>query len=64
VNDGDLVHADRHGAVVIPHAAAAKLPAAISVIERKEALILKAARSPGFTVAVLRTAMSDGEDIH
>jgi len=64
VNDGDLVHADRHGAVVIPHAAAAKLPAAISVIEHKEALILKAARSPGFTVAALRKAMSDGEDIH
>ena len=64
VQDGDLVHADRHGAVVIPADAAAELPAAISILERKEALILKAARSPGFTVVALRKAMADGEDIH
>ncbi|MCG8546120.1 MAG: RraA family protein [Alphaproteobacteria bacterium] len=64
VKHGDLVHADRHGAVVIPHAVAAELPAAISVIEKRESFILEAARSPGFTVDDLRKAMAAGEDIH
>jgi regulator of RNase E activity RraA len=64
VQDGDLIHADRHGAVVIPADGAAELPATISILERKEALILEAARGPGFTVDALRKAMADGEDIH
>jgi len=64
VKHGDLIHADRHGAVVIPHEAAEALPAAISKIEKKESFILEAARSPGFTVHDLRKAMAAGEDIH
>lgn len=64
VKHGDLIHADRHGAVVIPHEAAEALPAAIAKIEKKEKFILDAARSPGFTVEVLRKAMAAGEDIH
>jgi regulator of RNase E activity RraA len=64
VRHGDLIHADRHGAVVIPHDAAEGLPAAIAKIEKKERLILDAARAPGFTVDALRKAMAAGEDIH
>jgi regulator of RNase E activity RraA len=64
VSHGDLIHADRHGAVVIPHEAAEGLPAAIAKIEKKEKFILDAARSPGFTVDALRKAMAAGEDIH
>jgi len=64
VAHGDLVHADRHGAVVIPLDVANDLPAAIGVIEKKESFILEAARSPGFSVDDLRKAMSAGEDIH
>jgi len=64
VSHGDLIHADRHGAVVIPHEAAEGLPAAISKIEKKEKFILDAARTPGFTVDALKKAMAAGEDIH
>jgi regulator of RNase E activity RraA len=61
---GDLVHADRHGAVVIPLDAAERLPAAIDLCVRREAPILAMARAPGFTVAQLKAAWAEAEDIH
>lgn len=64
VRPGDLVHADRHGAVVIPPETAEALPAAIDLVARKEAVILAAARSADFTPAKLRQAMGEAEDIH
>ena len=56
VSDGDIVHADRHGAVVIPRAALEKLPDAIDLMARREKEILDAARKPGFNVDKLREA--------
>ena len=56
VSDGDIVHADRHGAVVIPRAALEKLPGAIDLMARREKEILDAARKPGFNVDKLREA--------
>jgi regulator of RNase E activity RraA len=64
VAPGDLVHADRHGAVVIPHGLATRIPEAAAVIARREALILAAARSPGFTVDRLAEAMESRDEIH
>jgi regulator of RNase E activity RraA len=64
VRSGDLIHADRHGAVVIPEAAAAKIPAACELLTRKEAAILDEARKPGFTIAKLREALTRSEEIH
>ena len=64
VRSGDLVHADRHGAVVIPESAAAKIPAACDLLARKEAVILDLARKPGFTVAMLRDALQKQDEIH
>ena len=64
VSPGDLIHADRHGAVVIPLAVAEQLPSAIDLCGRREAPILNAARAPGFSVAKLRAAMGEAEDIH
>jgi regulator of RNase E activity RraA len=64
VRSGDLVHADRHGAVVIPHAIAEKVPAACELMARKEAVILEMARKPGFTVAMLREALARQDEIH
>ncbi len=64
VAHGDLVHADRHGAVVIPADAAPRLPAAIDVVLRRERLILDAVDRPGFSVADIRKAMAAGDDIH
>jgi len=45
VAPGAIVHADRHGAVVIPDAALAELPAAVATVARREAGILQAARA-------------------
>ena len=61
---GDLIHADRHGAVVIPAYVLEKLPGAIELCTRREAPILKAARSSGFSMADLRAAFAEAEDIH
>lgn len=62
--DGDLIHADRHGAVRIDREAASRLPRAIEVLIAREKLILDAAAQPGFGVEAIRRAMADGDDIH
>jgi regulator of RNase E activity RraA len=59
-----LVHADRHGAVVIPHAVAKKVAAAAALCARREAPILQAARSPGFSIAELEAALAASDEIH
>jgi regulator of RNase E activity RraA len=64
VRSGDLVHADRHGAVTIPAALAEKVPAACDLLARKEAVILEMARAPGFNVAKLREALKRQDEIH
>jgi regulator of RNase E activity RraA len=56
VNDGDLVHADRHGAVVIPRDTVGELPKALDLMNRKEKVVIEAARSPGCTVEALKAA--------
>jgi regulator of RNase E activity RraA len=64
VRSGDLVHADRHGAVVVPHDAAAKIQAACDLLARKEAVILDIARKPGFNVEQLAAALQKMDEIH
>jgi regulator of RNase E activity RraA len=64
VQPGDLIHADKHGAVVIPPGAAKELPRAIDLSLRQEAPILAAARAPGFTVDKLVAAWGEAADIH
>lgn len=64
VRHDDVIHADRHGAVVIPPEAVTALPAAVDLLTRREAVILECARSPGFDVGRLRQAMADSADIH
>ena len=61
---GDLVHADRHGAAVIPAALIDRMPAAIGKIGRREQRILAAARRPGFDMAALRDVWGEAEDVH
>ena len=56
VNDGDLVHADRHGALVVPVAVVADLEAAILKLLATEKLILEPARSEGFDFETFETA--------
>ena len=64
VCSGDLIHCDRHGAVVIPIEVATKIPETAAMISRKEAVVIGAAQKPGFSVADLRKAFEDQEDIH
>ncbi len=64
VRHGDVIHADRHGAVVVPAQAVAKIPAAVELLVRREAVILQAARSTGFSIEILKRAMADSADIH
>jgi regulator of RNase E activity RraA len=64
VKNNDVVHADHHGAVVIPHDAIRKIPAAIDLLTRKEKVILDMARARDFSIAKLREALSKAEEIH
>jgi regulator of RNase E activity RraA len=64
VKHDDVVHADLHGAVVIPHDVVTKIPAAIDLLTRKEKVILDMARSRGFNIERLKEALSQSEDIH
>jgi regulator of RNase E activity RraA len=64
VQPDDLIHADKHGAVIIPPGMAKDLPAAVKLNQRQEAPILKAARAKGFTVDKLVKAWGEADDIH
>jgi regulator of RNase E activity RraA len=64
VNPGDLIHADQHGAVVIPWAVADQVIAAAAKIARSERVIISAAQEPGFNMARLRKAWGDAAEIH
>lgn len=48
VHDGDLIHADRHGALVIPTKVIPRLEASIGKLLETERLILDPAREAGF----------------
>ena len=64
VSSNDLIHADRHGAVVVPHAVVTRVPEAASLIARREKVLLDAAKQPAFGMAQLRDAFSRMDDIH
>ncbi len=56
VAQGDLVHADRHGAVVIPDSVVPDLEAAIQTVIASENIILGPARADGFDIDALEHA--------
>jgi regulator of RNase E activity RraA len=56
VETGDLVHADRHGAVVIPHDVARDVAPALDLMQRREAVVIAVAREAGFTTDKLKDA--------
>jgi regulator of RNase E activity RraA len=64
VRPGDLVHADRHGAVVVPQALAKAVPDAARAIAEREARILAVARAPGCTADKLIDVFRDLDRIH
>jgi regulator of RNase E activity RraA len=64
VRSDDLIHADRHGAIVIPLDIAARLPDAAELCGRRETPILEIARSPDFTLEKLKQALKRSAEIH
>jgi regulator of RNase E activity RraA len=62
--DEDIIHADFHGAVIIPADAVKRLPDAIELVARREKAILDIARAPGFTSAKMREALKRAGEIH
>ena len=64
VSDGDLIHADQHGAVVIPHHAAEAVLDAAAVMAERESFIIEAARKPGFSVGDFEAALLKAAKVH
>jgi len=61
---GDLIHADRHGAVIVPHDVARDVPAAAELCMRREKPILDVCKSEDFSVDLIEKAMEVAGDIH
>ena len=61
VNQGELIHADRHGAVVIPDTVIPNLKSSIEKVFASEAIILGPARQPGFDIHKLEVAWAEFE---
>ena len=64
VSANDILHADRHGAVVIPGDAVAKIPAAVDLLARRERVLIEASKQPGFSIERLRQAYREQDEIH
>ncbi len=58
VRPDDLVHADRHGAVVIPADVADRLPDAVAKIAKAESVLIEASKKPGFDFDTLRSLIT------
>ncbi len=56
VSPGDLVHADRHGALVVPPDIIGKLQASIEKLLSTERIVLDAATKPGFDFDAFQSA--------
>jgi regulator of RNase E activity RraA len=56
VNDGDIIHADQHGAVIIPTAALSMIERGINYMTKKEKHLIDAAKQPNFNIEKLKIA--------
>ena len=63
IKSGDLVHADRHGAVVVPTDVIDDLETSILKMQQTERLILDPARKKGFDFDAFETAWNDFEKV-
>lgn len=64
VRSDDLIHADQHGAIVIPSDIATKIPEAAELCGRRETPILEIARSKDFSLEKLTAALKRSAEIH
>lgn len=63
VVSGELIHADQHGAVVIPWEVADKVLGAAQEIAAGEAVIINAAQRPDFSIHKLREAWGEAAEL-
>ena len=63
VESRELIHADRHGAVVIPRGQARAVIDAAALIARREAVILDAAKSANADVTSIKHAMAESAKV-
>lgn len=63
INPGELVHADRHGAIIIPEDILPKLAEGIKTLLASEQIILGPAREPGFDIDKLQEAWKKFEEV-
>ena len=61
VTQGELIHADRHGALVIPNDVIPLLKTAIHTVVLNEAIVLEPARQKGFNIDKLEAAWAKFE---
>jgi len=54
VKNGDLIHADLHGVVTIPHEIAREVPRAAAEVEKRERAVIDLCRSPDFSIETLQ----------
>jgi len=59
VHPGDLVHADKHGAITIPLEHAGALLQAVAAVERYERPMIQLCKSPEFSTAKLEQVMKN-----
>jgi regulator of RNase E activity RraA len=64
VSANDIIHADRHGAVVVPPDAVAKIPEVVDLLTRRERVLIEASKQPGFSIERLRQAYREQDEIH
>jgi regulator of RNase E activity RraA len=64
VSHGDLVHADQHGAVVVPAPVIDDVLAAAETVSRREQALLASVRAPSFSIATLQSALKASSEIH
>ena len=56
IKPNDIIHADRHGAVIIPRDALTMLPKAIQFMKDKEEIVIKASKEKDFNFEKLKIA--------
>ena len=62
INDGDIIHADQHGAVIIPDQALPIIQKAINHMTKKEKHLIEAAKKEDFNIEKLRVAWENASN--
>ena len=64
VSPNDVIHADRHGAVVVPAEVIKLIPAAADLIAQREKVLIDASKSPDFSIDRLRQTFAEVFQVH